>query len=173
MKKRYLFSLPLIALISLNLAPSVQAAEEVILIYSVFRKPISVPELSQLAETGETSSSLRTYLKLANQSPESLQQTLNKSVEVDGFIFPTVLNSFVGNTILDRVSEVVHPSSPKEGRNALREALLESAKMDNNVRVIEVLENYPNRKIYVEGERLAELYTQIQGVVDQLPRISL
>ncbi len=44
-----------------------QAAEQVILKYSILRESVSVEELSTLANTGEASKFLRNYLKLANK----------------------------------------------------------------------------------------------------------
>ena len=60
-----------------------QAAEQVILKYSILRESISVKELSTLANTGEVSSSLNAYLKLANKQPEELRGLLNNNVDVD------------------------------------------------------------------------------------------
>ncbi len=172
MKSVNLIRLILAVLLILNRGETVQAAEKVVLIYSVFRKPIAVSELRHLADTGEASSTLKPYLKLANKEPESLQSALNQRIEVDQLIFPRFINSFMGNFLLDQISEILHGGSPSQNREFLRQALLKSSARDNDIKVIEILEHYPHRTVYVEGERLLEVYTQIRGVVDKLPGVS-
>jgi len=68
-----------------------QAAEKIILKYSILRESVSIPELSQLSKTGEVSSSLQSYLNLANQKPEDLQRWLNQSFNIDPIVLSEVL----------------------------------------------------------------------------------
>jgi hypothetical protein len=149
----------------------VQAAEQVILTYSILRESVSVDELSDLAKTGNVSPALKAYLKLANKKPEDLRNVLNQSVNVDPVILSKVLNSFAGNYVLDEVGEIIHTPSKKASRESLRGALVTSAVSDRNIQVVEILENYPTSEIHVDGDRLAEIYKQIQGVVSQIPRL--
>lgn len=148
-----------------------QAAEKVILKYSVLRESVSVAELSTLANTGETSSALKSYLKLANKQPEELQALLNNNVDVDAVFLSKVLNSFAGNWVLDPVGEVIQTPSKRASRESLRGALVTSALSDNNIRVIEIFENYPTSEIHVDGDRLAEIYQDIEGFVSKVPRL--
>nr|WP_239005482.1 alpha/beta hydrolase [Gloeothece citriformis] len=153
------------------LAPNASAAETIILKYSVLEAPISVPELSTFVNTGELSPSLKAYLKLANRNPDELRQALTQRVNVDGVVLSQVLNSFAGEFLLDQLSEVVHTPSQRSSRQALRSALVTSALSDNDVRLIEVLENYPTSEVHVEGDRLADVYRQIDTVVGRLPKL--
>ena len=136
---------------------SVQAAERVVLKYSVLRESVSVEELSKLAKTGETSRSLKTYLKLANRKPEELRSLLNRNVDVD----PVFLS----------IGEVIHTPSKRANKESLRGALVTSALSDNNIRLIEIFENYPTEEIHVDGDRLVEVYQNIEGFLDGLPRL--
>ncbi len=148
-----------------------QAAEQVILKYSILRESVSVEELSTLANTGEASSSLRAYLKLANKQPEELRALLNNNVDVDPVFLSKVLNSFAGGMVLDPVSEVIHTPSKRANRESLRGALVTSALSDKNIRVIEIFENYPTQELHVDGDRLAEIYQSIEGLVSKMPRL--
>lgn len=152
---------------------SAEAAEQVILKYSILRESISVAELRNFADTGELSSSLKAYLTIANKKPEDLRQALTRKVEVDPVLLSKILNSFVGEILLDQVSEVIQTPSRKASRQSLRGALVTSALPDGNIRLIEVLENYPTSEVHVEGDRLAEIYRQLKGVLGNLPRIDL
>lgn len=148
-----------------------QAAEQVILKYSILRESVSVEELSTLANTGEASKSLRNYLKLANKQPEELRALLNNNVDVDPVFLSKVLNSFAGGMVLDPVGEVIHTPSKRANRESLRGALVTSALNDKNIRVIEIFENYPTQEIHVDGDRLAEIYQSIEGLVSKMPRL--
>lgn len=145
-----------------------QAAEKVILKYSVLRESVPVADLSELAETGEASSSLKSYLKMANKEPQEVQRVLNKKIEVDAVTLSKILNSLPGEFLLDRAGEIVHTPSERASRESLRGALVTSAVEDDNIRLIEVLENYPTSEVHVEGDRLVELYNTIDGVVGKL-----
>ncbi len=149
----------------------VQAAETVILKYSILRESVSVEELSTLAETGEASRSLRSYLKLANKKPEELRALLNNNVDVDPVFLSKALNSFAGGIVLDPIGEVIHTPSKKANRESLRGALVTSALSDKNIRLIEIFENYPTEEIHVDGDRLAEIYQNIEGFVSKVPRL--
>lgn len=153
------------------MASAAEAAETIILKFNILEAPISVPELSTFVKTGELSSSLEAYLKLANKNPEELRQALTNRVDVDGVVLSKVLNSFAGEFLLDEVSEVIHTPSERSSRQALRSALVTSALRDDNVRLIEVLENYPTSEVHVEGDRLVEVYRQIDNVVGRLPKL--
>lgn len=164
-----------VGLITLNLflPTPTPAAEKIMLNYSIFHGSISVKDLRHLSETGEATLALKTYLKLANKNPESLQNALNQTVNINGVTLSKVLNSFVGNMILDQITEVIHTPSRRASREALRGALIQSAIDDNQVQVIEVLENYPTSELHVDGNRLMEIYGQIKGIADKIPSISL
>lgn len=148
---------------------SVQAAERVVLKYSILRESISVQELSQLANTGETSRSLKNYLRLANKKPEELRALLNQNVDVDPVFLSKVLNSFAGGMILDPIGEVIHTPSKRANKESLRGALVTSALSDQNIRLVEIFENYPTEEIHVDGDRLVEVYQNIEGFLDNIP----
>ncbi|MDJ0600075.1 MAG: alpha/beta hydrolase [Crocosphaera sp.] len=170
-KSQLIFSLLLTILGLFSAKVPVQAAERVVLKYSILRESVSVEELSQLANTGEASRSLKSYLKLANKEPEELRALLNNNVDVDPVFLSKVLNSFAGNMVLDPVGEVIHTPSKRANRESLRGALVTSALSDKNIRLIEILENYPTEEIHVDGDRLAEIYQNIEGFVSNVPRL--
>lgn len=149
----------------------VAAAERVVLKYSILRESISVAELSRLARQGEVSPALKSYLALAKKRPQDLRQLLNRNLDVDPVLLSKVLKSFAGDFLLDQVSEVVYTPSQRASRESMRGALVSSALPDGNIRLIEVLENYPTAEVHVDGDRLAEFHQQIQGAISRLPRL--
>ena len=163
-------SLLLSVIIALSLSNgSVLAAETVLLKYRIFRESIAVKELTTFAQTGELSTSLRVNLALAKQEPKVIQGYLTETVTVNPVLLDRVLNSPVGNVVLDRIGEAIHTPSRKADRQALRAALILSASSDransgnkNNVSLIEIIQNYPASEVEVEGEVLERAYRQLR-----------
>lgn len=149
------------------------AAESVVLKYNILRESVSVPELSNFAKTGELSNSLQTYLRLAKREPEELRRVLRQEFNVNPIFLYQLLNSRIGEVMLDQVSEVVHTPTNRANRESLRGALVSSALSDGKITLIEVLENYPTPEVHVEGDRLVEVAGKIKGVIGRLPRIGL
>lgn len=144
------------------------AAEQVVLKYRIFRESISVEELSTFAETGELSKSLRINFALARQDPKAIRQYLTQPVKVNVVFLDKVLNSPVGNVILDQVSEVIHTPSRGANRQAMRSALVISARDDNNITLLETIQNYPTSQVQVEGDRLETAYRQLRRLEGRL-----
>lgn len=144
------------------------AADQVVLKYRIFRESISVEELSAFAETGELSNSLRINLALARQDPKAVRRYLTQPVKVNVVLLDRLLNSPVGNLVLDEVSEVVHTPSGKADRQALRSALVISASRDSNISLIEIIQNYPTQAVQVEGDRLESAYRQLRRLGGRL-----
>ena len=152
---------------------AVDASESVVLSYRFLRETISVPELSTFAKTGELSSSLQAYLDMAGKQPEQLRTTLTQPISVNGIMLSRILNTPVGEVMLDQVSEVIHTPTNRANRQSLRSALVISALNDNQVTLIEILENYPTADVHVDGDRLAEIVQQITRLSEGLAPIDL
>ncbi|HAG84452.1 MAG TPA: alpha/beta hydrolase [Cyanobacteria bacterium UBA12227] len=152
---------------------AVNAADSVVLKYKFLRETVSVPELSTFAQTGELSSSLRAYLKLAGKEPDELRKALTQEIPVQGVLLSRILNNPLGEAMLDRVSEVVHTPSDRASRESLRSALVMSALDDDQITLIETLENYPTAEVHLEGDRLVEIVQDIAQVAGSLPNIDL
>lgn len=147
------------------------AAERVVLKYKIFNRSIPVQDLSDLAETGEVSPTLRAYFRLTNRDPNDLRSALNREVPVNLIALDRILNSPIGNIAIDEVSKTIHTSSGEGDRQAMRSALILSATGDNRISLIEVIENYPTESVHVEGDRLVAAYEEIAALqrrIDQL-----
>jgi len=141
-----------------------QAAETIVLKYSILRESIAVGELSELSRTGEVSPALESYLSLAQKKPEDLRRLLNQSIAVSPTVLAPLLHSFVGTYLLEQVGSVIHTPSQRASTEALRGALITSAQTDDRISLMEILENYPTAEIQVEGDRLLELYQKIRDL---------
>lgn len=159
--------------VAFGASPRANAAESVVLKYRFLRETVSVAELSALAETGKLSPSLRAYLKLAQREPDELRRALTQEVAVDPILLYRVLNTPIGEAMLDRVSEVIHTPTNRANRQSLRSALVSSALPDGQITPIETLENYPTPEVHVEGDRLVEVVQTLRRASDRIPRFGL
>jgi len=153
------------------LSPAAIASEQVVLKYNIFERSVSVEELTTFAETGKLSRDLKAYMRASKQDPEKIRQTLTDKVEVNVTTLDRVLNSIVGDVALERLSQYIYTSSRKADKEAMRAALVLSASEDDNISILEIAQNYPTPKVYVDGNRLSETYAQIsllRGGLDNL-----
>jgi Alpha/beta hydrolase of unknown function (DUF1400) len=144
------------------------AADRVVFKYKILRESVSVPELTTFAETGTASSDLQTYFRLSGQKPETVRQTLTKPIKVNPVLLDRVLNSPLGNTLLDQLGQAIQ--TPKGGaeRQALRAALVLSASGDGSLSILEILQKYPTQEVVVNGDRIETAYRQLNEFVDRL-----
>ncbi len=147
------------------------AAESVVLKYRFLRGSVSVPELATFAQTGKLSTALQAYLKLAGRDPDQLRRALTQEVKVNPNLLSGLLNSPIGERMLDQVSEVVHTPGNRANRESLRGALVTSALSDSKITLIETLENYPTPEVHVEGDRVVEVAQKIRGLFGRLPNL--
>ncbi|BAY28481.1 hypothetical protein NIES2107_03100 [Nostoc carneum NIES-2107] len=161
---RYHFLNLVLYILLLTVATPVWAAEQVVLNYKVFRESLSVEEISRFAQTGELSSSLNINFALARQNSKAVRQCLTQPVKVNPVFLDRVLNTPIGNVILDQISQVIHTPSQKADRQALRAALVLSARQDSQITLIEILKNYPTSEVEVDGDRLETAYRQLRSL---------
>ena len=147
------------------------AAEQVVLKYKILREKISVKELTRLTETGNPSPAIAAYLKLAGREPQDIRQPLTRVVKVNPLLLDRALNSWVGNAVLDQVSQAIHTPSNQANRQALRAAITLSASQDGKLTLMEVLQNYPTQEVEVEGDRLVAASRQLNRLSDRLENL--
>lgn len=152
-------------------ATSGQAAEKVVLKYGPFRESISVAELTELAETGQPSPALKTYIRFTNKEPEEIQKILNKEIKADPVMLDRMLNSPLGGIALDKLAEAIHTPAGSADREALRAALILSASEDGKITLIEALQNYPTQEVQVEGEKIASAVRQLTRISSQVDKV--
>ncbi|NDJ19208.1 alpha/beta hydrolase [Myxacorys almedinensis] len=144
------------------------SAEQVVLKYRVLRESVSVSELTTFANTGQASPDLQTYFRLSRQNPEAVRQTLTRQVSVNPVLLDRVLNSPLGNGILDQLGQAIQTPRGGAERQALRAALTLSASDDGKVSILEILQKYPTQEVVVDGDRVEGTYRQLNQLAERL-----
>jgi hypothetical protein len=151
-------------------APVTPAAEEVVFHYGIFRQRLAVSELTDFAETGETSRVLKRYLKRANSDPEAVRQALIRPIDVDHEVLDRALNNPAGDRLLDELGKIVQTPDDEDNREALRTALDKATANDNRLTLLEVIQNYPTDEIHLDVKRAIRTYNRVaeyQGPLQQ------
>ena len=144
------------------------AAERLYFTYGPLGRSISIQELRDFAETGETSRQLRWYLDVANLEPEQFRAVLTKEISLGLQFIDRVTYSLPGEFALFQLGQVVHTRSRQANIQALRSSLILSVSEDNRLTLLEFLENYPTEGIYVDGVVLARVANRVRDVVDDI-----
>mgnify|MGYP000379913977 CR=1 FL=1 len=141
------------------------AAEQIVFKYGPIARSVPVSSLRQLAETGRAPADLKAYLEMAEQDPQKVSETLTRPYAVSPTQLDQLLNSPLGNTMLDEAGEIVHPPANRANRQAIRSALVLDASQDGKITILDTLENYPTDTVEIEGERLLEAYQKYGPII--------
>lgn len=150
---------------------SLLAAEQISLKYKDYNAAVSVQELTNLATTGEVSPALDVYFYLTQRDPQEVQKILSREIPMSPLILELVLNHEAGRSLLQQMDQLVHPSAEQTNYQALRTALVQSARRDGKISLIEVLQNYPASEIQVEGDRLVSTYNEVSALMNRLQNL--
>ena len=128
------------------------AAEKINFTYGITNQSVSLEELETFANTGEISPSLDTLFEYTGHNPRLIRLLLQQEISLDTVSASDMLNSFVGEYILDRASNIVNSGASKGNREALRGTLIASAEDDSKISLLEVWRNYPTKEVVVDGQ---------------------
>ena len=147
------------------------ASEKVIFKYSGATQSVSLEELQTFADTGETSPSLEFLLNFGKQNPFIIRWVLNQQFPANTKLIYDLLNTAPGEFALSQTSVVLSAKSEKANVKALRGALIKSAGDDNLISLIELLENYPTKEVYVDGKILSQVQRDLGGFINEMNKI--
>ncbi|MCU0548266.1 MAG: alpha/beta hydrolase [Leptolyngbya sp. Prado105] len=149
-------------------AQAANAANSIVFRYGAFSETVSVPELTEFAQTGRQSSTVRYFLQQTNQNPEAVRAALSREIPVQVTTLDCVLNSPIGDFVLSRLSRGIQTPGNAANYQALRGALVLSASDDNRVSLIEVFQNYPTNEVYLNGREIVSTYTEVAQAAQQI-----
>jgi hypothetical protein len=155
--------------LSLCLAtPAGHAAENLVFVSGAFRRSIAVADLDHLARTGEARGLLADVLSFSNQNPADVAKLLNQSVNLPITLVSRLLNTRIGEAILQRIAQIVHPLKASQvGVPALRSAVVMAlAEGKGSVTALSFLRAYPSQEIQVSIPALLSLMNKAQSISD-------
>lgn len=161
----------LAALLGLGLccaSPAALAAENVVFVSGAFRRSIPVADLEHLAVTGEARGLLADVLKLSHQQPAAVAKLLNQSVVLPVVLVSRLLNTRIGEALLNRLAQIVFPLKASQvGLPALRSAvILGLADNKTGLSAITFLQAYPTQELAVSLPALMGLMSKASSITD-------
>ena len=155
--------------LGIALAPqSAFAAENLVFVSGAFRRSLVVADLEHLADTGEARGLVRDVLRFSNQEPEQAATLLNQSISLPVTLVSRLLNTRIGEALLERVSQVVHPlRAPGQGVPALRAAVIIGiVNGGGSISAISFLQAYPTQEVEVNIPALLAVVEKASSITD-------
>ena len=146
------------------------SSERIVFTYGGFTQSVSLEELQNFADTGETSNSVETLLDYGDQNPFLMRWILRQEFPANTKIVSDLLNTPPGEYVLSQTSNVVGSRAERANVTALRGALVKSASDNNLVSLMELLDNYPTEEVYVNGKILAQMRGNLNQFVEETSR---
>lgn len=149
-------------------SPAAQAAQNVVFVSGAFRRSIPVADLVHLAETGQARGLLEDVLRLARQDPKTVAKLLNESVNLPVVLVSRLLNTRIGEVLLQRLAQIVFPlNAASVGLPALRSAvILGIADNSKGLSALSFLEAYPSQELAVSLPALMGLMSKANSISD-------
>ncbi|WP_016949562.1 alpha/beta hydrolase [Anabaena sp. PCC 7108] len=128
---------------------SAQAADTLVVRYGALEESASFADLKKAAETGELPDSLGTYTKRLNEQQRSfLVRGLRIRVPVNVVTINRLLNTQLGNTILNDISKAIIRDD-QAGVQALRSGLILGASSSQGLSVLNFIAAYPSKRLEI------------------------
>lgn len=166
-----------------NSRPSIAKPEspklkEIIFRYGILEEKVTIKELEDFANNGTIPRGFELYIRRIAPNPtevNQLRELLNRElpVMVDLNLLDRALNMPLGEIILDKLGEVIHTPAKVANRQALRAALITSARSDAKISLLELIKQYPTQEIHVDLSRLSSAYRDFTISIDQQRLIDL
>lgn len=106
------------------------AAEEIRAIFGPAKLSIRTESLEELATEGTVNQNLAFYLNLLGANSQDItnfRNALNKRADLDPLLVARILNTGIGETLLERLGRLINIQGGRNGKFALRAALIQAA----------------------------------------------
>ena len=132
-------------------SPGAIAGENLVFVSGAFRRSIAVADLDNLAKTGQATGLIADVLAISKQNPKEVAKLLNQSVSLPITLISRLLNTRIGEAVLQRLAKVIYPlKASQDGVVALRSAvILGLANGNGSINAISFLQAYPVPEIEV------------------------
>ena len=148
--------------------PAAGAADNLVFVSGAFKRSIPVSDLEHLASTGEARGLLGDVMKLAKQEPDKVADMLNASMSLPIVLVSRLLNTRIGEAILERLAQVIYPLKvPEVGLPALRSGIVLGLRDgDGSLSALTFLRAYPNRDMEVNLPALMALIRKTSSITE-------
>ena len=144
------------------------AAERIYASYAVLERSISVAALEKYARVGKVNDDLAVYAKYAKpQQLAQLRRVLLARANLSAIAVSQFLYTPIGETLLERLGEVIQTESRQPGFYAIRAALILAAADPEGLTLLNVLHKFPTRSIRIDLERSLQITEELEKLVNR------
>jgi hypothetical protein len=148
--------------------PPAGAAENLVFVSGAFRRSIPVADLEHLAKTGQPRGLLADVLSFSRQNPQEIAKLLNQSLRLPVTLVSRLLNTRIGEAILQRFAVIVFPlKTSQAGVPALRSAMVLGVVEGNgSISALSFLRAYPAQEMEVSIPALMNLVSKASSITE-------
>ena len=154
----FLFSLILATLTTAGIFQSASAAEKIKFIVGPLRLSLNISSLELFATNGTVDRRLADYFRFAGSTESEkneFREILLKPIAIDPVLLSRLLRTDMGEDLLSRWGEYITIQGGRNGKYALRGAMVESAFDDNGLSLINVFRHLPTNIQINVGQALS------------------
>jgi hypothetical protein len=144
------------------------AADNLVFVSGAFRRSIAVADLEHLAKTGQARGLLADVLSFTKQNPKDVAKLLNQSVALPVTLVSRLLNTRIGEAVLERLARIVYPlRASQAGIPALRSAMVMGVVNGNgSISPLSFFQAYPAREMEVNIPALLSLLSKANSIAE-------
>ncbi len=144
-----------------------QAAERIYVSFGALERSISVNALETYAKTGEIEDDLAVYAQYADpQALEELREVLIAPIPLSAVAISQFLYTSQGETLLERLSQVIQTETRYPGFFALRSALILAADRPDGLTLLNFLQQFPTEGIRIDLASSLDIARELEALVD-------
>lgn len=156
-----------------GLARPALAAERIYASYAALERSISVAALEAYAKEGKLDDDLAVYARYLNpQQRAQLRSVLLARADLSPVAVSQFLYTPSGETLLQRLGQVIQTESRQPGFYALRSALILAAADPEGLTLLNVLRKFPTRSIRIDLRRSLQIAEELENLVSQTNQAS-
>jgi predicted dienelactone hydrolase len=149
-------------------AGSAWAADRVTFSYGLLERSISIESLKVYAQEGRVTDDLRRYTRYLNDEQlQQLRDLLRAKAELSPVAVSQFLYTETGETLLNRLGQVIRTESNLPGFYALRSALIQSAAEPEGLTVMNTLEQFPISSVRIDLSRALRIFGTLETLIRQ------
>jgi predicted dienelactone hydrolase len=143
----------------------VVGAEQIILTFGPWRGSVRVNSLEIFAKDKTINQNLKFFLGRASQEQqEQFREALVKRVDINPVLLSRFFNSKIGEDILERVGQGITIQGGRNGKFALRAAMVQAAFAPEGLTLLNVLRKFPTN-MQLQGDFIIELSNTIDRII--------
>lgn len=157
--------------IGANFVPTVRpafGAERINISYGILQRSIPIKSLELFAKTGEIDEDFAAYAQYVDKKElAQLRRLLVTPIPLGAVEVSQFLYTAIGQTLLERLGDVIQLESGLNGFYAIRSALIVSAAQKQGFTLLDVFRNYSSNAISVNLSRTQEIAQTVQILINQ------